>query len=219
FNGKSLRPGNFSVKATAYTQADGAGKAIATSTTKFTFTEPKAFTTKSIAAIARQGANVLTDLGMASGLDLAKSTVQARDNTPANSSKRHVIVGDAGDNILIGVDPDSQLPGKGERDTLLGKQGADTFVLGDADGIFYDDGNVRSLGRQDFARIKDFSGTQGDVIQLHGQESDYTLGAVSSKNQQISVGIFANPSDRKELIGIVENGGNLALESTAFQFV
>jgi subtilisin family serine protease len=55
--------------------------------------------------------------------------------------------------------------GEGQIDLLIGGLGADTFVLGDSRGVFYDDRNTTNLGKSDYAIIQDF--TKGvDKIQL-----------------------------------------------------
>jgi Ca2+-binding RTX toxin-like protein len=55
--------------------------------------------------------------------------------------------------------------GEGQIDLLIGGLGADTFVLGDSRGVFYDDRIATNSGRSDYAIIQDF--TKGvDKIQL-----------------------------------------------------
>ena len=68
------------------------------------------------------------------------------------------------------------IPGQGEVDVLQGGGGADTFVLGDANGAYYDDGLADTTGQFDFAMIWDFE-TGVDRIQLHGSAADYVFGA------------------------------------------
>ena len=41
--------------------------------------------------------------------------------------------------------------GAAEQDTLTGGLGADIFVLGDANGVYYDDGDPLLTGESDFA--------------------------------------------------------------------
>ena len=84
--------------------------------------------------------------------------------------------GNSGNDKLIGVNTDvvTSSFGQGEIDVLTGGQGADTFVLGDKNAVYYNDGNPRTFGDKDFAIIKDFqSGV--DIIQLKGSASDYSL--------------------------------------------
>ncbi len=81
--------------------------------------------------------------------------------------------GGAGADTLIGIDPNDANLGRGELDILEGGTGNDLFVLGDASGVFYDDGDTTKSGGQDYADIRDFG--KGDKIQLSGQASDYVL--------------------------------------------
>ncbi|NJO94358.1 MAG: calcium-binding protein [Hydrococcus sp. RM1_1_31] len=84
--------------------------------------------------------------------------------------------GGNGFDVLTGVDRNSPLAGRGEIDILKGGRDGDRFVLGDAIRAYYNDGNSSNLGLSDFAFIEDFSSSQGDVIQLHGNAFNYKLG-------------------------------------------
>ncbi|NJN24384.1 MAG: YncE family protein [Acaryochloridaceae cyanobacterium RL_2_7] len=117
--------------------------------------------------------------------------------------------GGNGDDLLIGVEVDSLTPGAGEVDIYRGGAGADTFVLGDALAVHYDDGDGTSLGLNDYGWIRDFNRLDGDVIRLHGSAEDYSVGIA---NRQAS--IFY----KFELIGVVDNVGSLDLNSTAFEY-
>jgi hypothetical protein len=64
----------------------------------------------------------------------------------------------------------------GTVDKLTGGGGDDMFALGDANGVFYDDGNPTVQGTTDMAWITDFS--VGDKIILHGSAADYQLSSV-----------------------------------------
>jgi peptidoglycan/xylan/chitin deacetylase (PgdA/CDA1 family) len=113
---------------------------------------------------------------------------------------------------------------------LTTTSGADTFVLGDADRVYYNDGNPETFGLQDYGVIQNFSIAQGDVIQLKGKGSDYQI-----IDSPLGVGkaIYYKPAialsgvtgmealDTKgELIGVVENGDlNLSLTDSYFKFV
>lgn len=77
-----------------------------------------------------------------------------------------------GDDVLIGCDP-ANGRGAGEVDQMTGDAGADIFVLGDANGRFYDDGNPATPGLGDYAKITDFNPAQ-DKLKLFG--SGYLLG-------------------------------------------
>ncbi|MDZ8227241.1 MULTISPECIES: calcium-binding protein [unclassified Nostoc] len=125
-----------------------------------------------------------------------------------------VLNGGAGNDILIGVYPGSLLPpGVGETDSLTGGTGADTFVLGDAANIFYDDNNSTNTGFADFATITDFDSSQ-DKIQLKGTPQDYRLQVAGSNTRIFS----QQPGQVNELIGIVQGKNNLRLSSDDFLF-
>jgi len=122
------------------------------------------------------------------------------------------LIGGNGPDTLIGVNPNSQRLGRGEVDTLNGGNGPDLYVLGNAKGVFYTDGNAGQLGLSDYALITGF-GT-GDRIQLKGNAADYRL-----QNLGISTQIFLRESSGPgELIAIVQ-GARLNLSSSQFTYV
>ncbi|AFY78424.1 hypothetical protein Ple7327_3198 [Pleurocapsa sp. PCC 7327] len=126
--------------------------------------------------------------------------------------------GGGGRDVLIGVDPSQSTAGRGEIDILRGNQGSDRFVLGEWDRVYYNDGNDSDRGLADYARIVDFSATQGDTIQLRGNASNYSLSA-SPNGLPSGTAIFLKTSGQDELIGIVQGVSNLNLNSSAFSFV
>ncbi|MEO1070474.1 MAG: YncE family protein, partial [Cyanobacteria bacterium J06638_6] len=148
---------------------------------------------------------------------------EADDDHLRGNSGDDVLIGGLGndllfggndDDLLIGVQVESLTPGQGEIDTYKGGQGADTFVLGDALGVHYSDGDVQSMGFDDYALLKDFNLDQQDIIRLHGSAEFYELGAI-----QGSTAIFYQAMDQMvELIGIVQNVTGLDLTSTAFEY-
>ncbi|MEM9004394.1 MAG: cadherin domain-containing protein [Cyanobacteria bacterium P01_F01_bin.86] len=123
--------------------------------------------------------------------------------------------GGTGDDTLLGgpgidtlAGAESIQRGLGEFDTLTGDKAGevlrtDTFILGDADGVFYDDDNISSQGLGDFALITDFD-IELDLIVLSGSENDYRL-----ENFTVGVnsgtGIFweGDGSGNGELIGLL----------------
>jgi serralysin len=144
-----------------------------------------------------------------------------QNNTANGKAGKDTILGNGGDDTLvggggrdrlIGVNAKSMTPGKGERDRLRGNGGSDFFVLGDRKKAYYDDGDGKTLGKADYALIEDFK--RGDKIQLHGQASDYRTGSVSTGK-----GIYINTGTKPELIGIVQTGTSLNLNSNAFRFI
>ncbi|NJK39849.1 MAG: DUF1593 domain-containing protein [Oscillatoriales cyanobacterium SM2_3_0] len=76
--------------------------------------------------------------------------------------------GQAGNDTLVGVDLKN--PNSPQKDQLIGGSGADVFVLGDETQSYYNLQNWSNI-----ARILDFSASEGDRIQLHGDPGDYSL--------------------------------------------
>ena len=119
-----------------------------------------------------------------------------------------VIIGTAAAEAITGVPYGSAARGRGSLDRLTGGGGADIFLLGDAQGPYYDDG-TSGLGSTDLALITDF--TSDDRIQLHGASGAYRL--VSGRHGGIpGVRIDAlatAPGNTPEAIGFVQ-GATLA---------
>jgi VCBS repeat-containing protein len=141
---------------------------------------------------------------------------------------RDQITGTIADETLSGVPLGSLLKGRGTIDQLIGGGGNDRFLLGDASGRFYDDGDNATSGSTDYAFIKDFAA--GDLIQLAGRASDYILGtarvegftgtAIYARNPLKPVAARVGPTD--EWIGFVQSIDNLPLNlanASQFSFV
>ncbi len=128
------------------------------------------------------------------------------------------LYGEAGNDSLIGVNVSSTNPGRGEIDQLTGGGGRDRFHLGDANRLYYGDGNASVAGVGDYALITDFKQAEGDVIQLRGVASSYRLGS-SPVNGLSGTAVFVKTSGVDELIGIVQGVTNLSLSSAAFSYV
>ncbi len=123
------------------------------------------------------------------------------------------LIGGAGQDTLTGIDP-SAPDSIAQRDVLVGGTKADTFVLGDASKVYYDDGIDNTYGTADYGYIYDFQGAQGDQIQLSGSASDYRLQSYASGQL-----LFQTTPGQDELVGIIANSGNLGLTSSDFTYV
>jgi RHS repeat-associated protein len=126
------------------------------------------------------------------------------------------LYGEAGNDSLNGGDPNSSNPGQGEIDNLSGGTGSDRFILGDSANIYYDDRNTTTNGNNDYALITDFNTSEGDVIQLQGEVSNYRL-ETSGANTNLYVDKIGSEPD--ELIAIFQNVTGLNLSSNAFEYV
>jgi len=113
-----------------------------------------------------------------------------------------IITGTAAAETIRGVPTDSRNRGLGTVDKLTGGGGNDNFVLADASGVFYDDGNPTVSGTKDMAWITDFSA--GDKIILFGSAANYQL--ISARYSGFR-GVQINailPSSVPEPIGFVQ---------------
>ncbi|HWB03714.1 MAG TPA: calcium-binding protein [Verrucomicrobiales bacterium] len=101
----------------------------------------------------------------------------------SGGSGTDVLKGYGGNDRLEGVNGDDIIQGcagegargAAEIDQLTGGNGADVFILGDASGRFYDDGNPATNGVEGYAKITDFNPAQ-DKLRLFGPPSSYLLG-------------------------------------------
>jgi hypothetical protein len=124
-----------------------------------------------------------------------------------------VITGTAAAERITGVREGSTSRGQGSLDRLTGGGGPDLFVLGDAEGIYYNDG-TSGLGTTDLALITDF--TAGDRIQLHGSNAAYRLvsGRHGGKPGVRIDALAASPGNAPESIGFVLNATLATLNLT-----
>jgi peptidoglycan/xylan/chitin deacetylase (PgdA/CDA1 family) len=148
-----------------------------------------------------------------SGSHSAKVTIGATQGTNGND----LLIGGSGNNILVGVDPSSAIAGKGEIDTLTHAGSSNRFILGDADRVYYNDGNSTSGGLTDYAKIVGFS-ANSDIIQLKGKASDYALNT-SPPGVDAGKAIYNNLFGQPELVGIVQNVSGLNLSEPYFNYV
>lgn len=122
------------------------------------------------------------------------------------------IYGTAGKDVLSGIPATGTQLGRGTIDQLYGGGANDLFVLGDARGLFYNDGSATNAGKRDYAQIMDFQ--RGDLIQLSDDVGAYFL--VSEKiGGYRGTAIYADVNGNArydsydELVGHVANVGNL----------
>lgn len=120
------------------------------------------------------------------------------------------MLGQAGHDHLVGGTGDDWLNGYGgdsDRDRLVGKSGADVFVLGDQVTAFY-----QGIG---WATIPDFSRFEGDTILLHGCADDYHLKQTAQlRRMAVNTSIYHNGT----LLAVVQDSPNLSLASD-FTFI
>ena len=136
---------------------------------------------------------------------------------PLNGSNDVAIInGSDSNNVLIGVALSDTNPGEGEIDTLIGRGGADNFILGDSTKTYYNDGNPNNSGLSDYALITDFSIAQQDVISLYGSSTDYLLGA---SPQGLPSGTAIFDSQGNELIAIIQGDSSLELGGSSFKYL
>ncbi len=126
-----------------------------------------------------------------------------------------ILLGGAGNDTLTGVDLSSLNPGYNEVDRLRGSNGADLFILGDSNRVYYNRGASAAEGNLDKAIVKDFNASI-DSIQLYGSASNYQL-RISNDNTNIFYGEAGTTP--RELIGIVEDVTGLNLSDSAFKYV
>jgi Ca2+-binding RTX toxin-like protein len=162
---------------------------------------------------------------------MGSANINANGNSGANrifgNSGSNALGGDLGSDFISGGEGNDTLTGcsigsgrgKGEIDILTGGSGVDTFVLG-AGGAFYNDGNRKKAGREDYALIMDFKPGE-DRLQLSGKKKNYFL--KSSKVDGVSGrGLYFDSNKngsfdkRDELVAIINSseGINLTFQNT-----
>ncbi|MDJ0633489.1 MAG: calcium-binding protein [Xenococcaceae cyanobacterium MO_188.B29] len=132
-----------------------------------------------------------------------------------------LLSGGNGKDRIVGVELNSVNPGLGEQDTLSGGSDANTFVLGNEVGIFYDDDDSFASGDTDFARIIDLD-IQKDKIQLFGFAEQYSLDFLSHSNGSIDAKLIydAGLNSGRELVALLENvSPDLSVDDAVFTFV
>jgi Ca2+-binding RTX toxin-like protein len=118
------------------------------------------------------------------------------------------LLGGVGNDTLDGGAGNDRLQGttgaiiNGEKDRLVGRGGADQFVLGDSSNVFY-------RGFDSFATIQDFNHNDGDKLILKGKASDYKVQVVNG------VDVTIRTASDNNLIAVLENPRNFALSVDA----
>ena len=99
--------------------------------------------------------------------DTSRSAVTNQTLWGTTASDPSIRGGDGNDRLtgVLANGTNARDLGQGQIDQLTGGLGADTFLLGDARGVFYDDRRAGNLGTGDYARITDFQ-TGIDKLQL-----------------------------------------------------
>ena len=131
----------------------------------------------------------------------------------SGTDRGDTLFGSSGGETISGIAEASLRLGRNTIDVLTGSGGADVFILGDARGRFYDDGNANRNGFSDYARITDFR--SDDKLQLKGSAADYLQGWVKVGGFE-GTGIYFDSNkngvlDRNdELIVLVQNQGAIS---------
>ena len=110
-----------------------------------------------------------SQLGSSAFVTIKDSSIPAAPVTGQTlwgSNGNDVLTGGSGSDSIAGISKTGKNLGTRQIDTLTGLGGADTFVLADARGSFYSNGNTSSSGIKNYAIIKDFSITDGDRVQV-----------------------------------------------------
>jgi Ca2+-binding RTX toxin-like protein len=147
---------------------------------------------------------------------VAVSTSSRANDDLSGTDGDDILSGGTGNDRLTGTV--SSNAGTDEIDLLIGGSGKDTFVLGNASQIFYDDGKTDTEGSTDYAVILDFN-QKKDTIQLKGSSSNYSLGTLPNDLNITGTGIYYKISgSESELVGVIV-GVTLSDLNTGFTFV
>lgn len=135
---------------------------------------------ESIAETASQGTDtVRTSLDYTLVVNVEHLVLTGSAVNGTGNSLGNTIIGNARSNYLRGEGGNDTLNGgggAGEIDRLNGGANADSFILGDSSGRYYDDGAPTTPGLNGYAIIEDFTPSQTDKLRLAGNPGDYLLG-------------------------------------------
>jgi Ca2+-binding RTX toxin-like protein len=138
------------------------------------------------------------------------------DDTINGNSLSNNIQGGAGNDRISGVNAATTTPGKSEIDALSGNAGVDTFVLGDAGKIYYNDGDAANAGTTDYALITDLNAAE-DKVKLEGPVTNYRLGTSPIATITGQALFLDRPgTEPDELIAIFQGATNLDLNTPTF---
>jgi hypothetical protein len=113
---------------------------------------------------------------------------------------------------------------------LVGGEGQDHFILGDANQAFYNDGDGTTAGLGDYAIIRDFNRFE-DTLELHGSAEDYVVGDVTGEMiptyaEVPASGLFLDSNGNgsydasDELVAVMEHlsTGSLVLDASYIEY-
>ena len=153
--------------------------------------------------------NLLVDDSSLMPTDITEDLIETFDSSDVTAEEQEEAVKEAiGSNgtdnisgreendVIVGVDPQLDLPGLGETDIFSGGSESERFILGDHTSAYNE-----------------------DVIQLHGNPEDYTLVDFAELGEgETETAIFLNGATNDELIGSLNNVGGLSLDAAYFRF-
>jgi Ca2+-binding RTX toxin-like protein len=152
---------------------------------------------------------------------LELQTYTPNSDIAAGFQQNQIIFARAGNDTLLGLQPNTANPGQTQIDFLIGdlaiddpafRQWSDTFVLGDWQKPYYANGNPQIFGLNDFALTVDFNPAQ-DKVQLYGTANDYQLVDVG-----IGEALVLQSQTGPDVIGFFLGNSNLNLEGNYFQY-
>jgi hypothetical protein len=151
---------------------------------------------------------------------LELQTYTPNSDIAAGFQQNQIIFARAGNDTLLGLQPNTANPGQTQIDFLIGdlaiddpafRQWSDTFVLGDWQKPYYANGNPQIFGLNDFALTVDFNPAQ-DKVQLYGTANDYQLVDVG-----IGEALVLQSQTGPDVVGFFLVNSNLNLGANYFQ--